>query len=154
MAQFEARVALPHTREQVFDFLVRTSNLLAMIPPGTGMEAVSVPEVLKTGSLLEFQLKQFGQSFKIVHEITQVVAPLKLVERQVQGLFKLWMHEHLVEEAPAGEVVAIDRIEFEPPGGMLGFLITKRRILDELESLFAHRHNQMRKMLAGLTQPS
>ena len=44
------------------------------------------------------------------------------------------MHEHLVEEAPAGEVVAIDRIEFEPPGGMLGFLITKRRILDELES--------------------
>jgi ligand-binding SRPBCC domain-containing protein len=148
MAQFEARVQLPHTREHVFDFLIRTANLLAMIPPDSGMQAVSVPEVIKAGSLLEFQLKQFGQSSKIVHEITQFVAPSKVAERQVQGLFKLWIHEHLVEEAPAGEVVAIDRIEFEPPGGMLGFLVTKRRILDELESLFAHRHAQMRKMLA------
>ncbi len=148
MAQFEARLTLPNTREQVFDFLIRTANLLAMIPPNSGMEAISVPEVMKTGSLLEFQLKQFGQSFKIVHEITQVVPPSKLVERQVQGLFKLWTHEHLVEEAPAGEVVAIDRIEFEPPGGMLGFLITKRRILEELETVFAHRHGQMRKLLA------
>jgi ligand-binding SRPBCC domain-containing protein len=149
MAEFEARLSLPHPREKVFDFLIRTANLMAMIPPDSGMTAVSVPEVVKTGSMLEFQLKQFGQSFKIVHEITQLVPPSKLVERQVQGLFKMWNHEHLVEEAPAGEVVAIDRIEFEPPGGMLGFLVTKRRILDELESLFAHRHQQMRKMLAS-----
>jgi len=149
MAQFQARVTLPHAQERVFDFLIRTANLLAMIPPDAGMRAVAVPEILKCGSLLEFQLTQFGQSFKIVHEITQLVAPSKVVERQVQGLFKLWLHEHVVETASADEVIAIDRIEFEPPGGMLGFLITKRRILDELESLFAHRHQQMRKMLAS-----
>jgi len=149
MAEFETRLTLPQTREQVFDFLIRTANLLAMIPPEAGMRAVSVPEILKTGSRLEFQLTQFGQSFKIVHEITEIDPPTKLLEQQVHGLFKLWRHEHLVEEVSAGQVVVIDRIEFEPPGGMLGFLVTKRRILEELESLFAHRHQQMRKMLAS-----
>jgi len=147
MAQFETRITLPQSREIVFEFLIRTENLLQMITPDAGMTVVAVPEILQCGSRLEFQANEFGQSLKIVHEITELAAPGRLVEEQLQGLFKRWVHEHLVEEETAGHVVAIDRIDFEPPGGMLGFLVTKRRIIEQLEGLFAHRHSQMQKLL-------
>ena len=61
------------------------------------------------------------------------------------------MHQHLLEEGPAGHVVSIDRIDFEPPGGLIGFLVTKRKIIDQLEGIFEHRHRQMRKLLGSPT---
>ena len=147
MPQFETRITIPKSREQVFDFLIRTSNLLEMIPPDSGMRVISAPDIIQCGSRLEFQANAFGQSLDIVHEVTELVAPTRITEVQIKGLFKRWEHVHLVEEDTLGHVVAIDRIEFEPPGGMLGFVVTPRRIIDQLESLFAHRHLQMRKVL-------
>ena len=147
MPQFETRITLPKSREHVFDFLVRTSNLLELIPPDSGMKVISVPEIIQTGSRLELQATAFGQSWNIVHEVTKLVTPESFTEVQLKGVFKSWVHEHLLQEESAGQVVAIDRIEFEPPGGMLGFLVTKKVIFSQLENMFAHRHRQMRKIL-------
>ena len=147
MPQFETRITIPKTREEVFDFLIRTKNLLELIPPDSGMTVISVPEIIQCGSRLEFQANAFGQSLNMVHEVTELVAPTRITEVQLKGLFKKWVHVHLVEEEGPGRVAAIDRIEFEPPGGMLGFIVTPRRIIDQLESAFAHRHRQMRKLL-------
>jgi hypothetical protein len=97
MAKFETRIALPQTREKVFEFLILTENLLQLIPPGAGMRVVAVPDVLQCGSRLEFQANAFGRSLKIVHEITECNSPARMVEEQIQGLFKRWVHEHLVE---------------------------------------------------------
>ena len=148
MAQFETRITLPVSREKVFDFLVRTENLLQLIPPDAGMRVVAVPEILKLGSRLELQATAFGQSLKIVHEITELVAPARIVEEQIQGLFKRFVHEHLIEEDDAGHVLAIDRVEFEPPRGLLGLLVTEKKITEQFEGLFAHRHQQMQRLLA------
>jgi ligand-binding SRPBCC domain-containing protein len=147
MPQFETRITIPKTREEVFEFLIRTANLLEMIPPDSGMTVVSAPDIIQCGSRLEFHLSAFGQSLNIVHEVTELVAPARITEVQIKGLFKRWVHEHLVEEDTLGHVVAIDRVEFEPPGGILGFLVTPKRIIEQLESVFAHRHLQMRKLL-------
>lgn len=149
MAEYETRLTLPQTREKVFEFLVRTENVLQLIPPDSRMRAVSVPEVLQMGSRLEFEATAFGQSLKIVHQVTDLVAPERLTEEQIQGLFKRFVHVHLVEEDGEGHAVAIDRIEFEPPGGLLGFVVTRQKILDRLEALFAHRHRQMRRLLGN-----
>ncbi len=149
MPQFETRITLPQTRETVFDFLIRTANLVQLIPPNGPMQIISVPEILEQGSRLEFKASAYGQTMKIVHQITGLIAPTSVTEEQVEGLFKRWVHQHVVEEGAEGTVVAIDRIEFEPPGGMLGFVVTKRKILEQLESLFAHRHRQMQKILGG-----
>ena len=146
MPEFETRITIPKTREEVFDFLVRTSNLLELMPTDGTMRVISAPDVIQCGSRLEFQANAFGQSLNIIHEVTELVAPARITEVQLKGLFKKWVHVHLVEEDVPGKVIAIDRIEFEPPGGMLGFLVTPR-IVDQLESLFAHRHLQMRRLL-------
>jgi ligand-binding SRPBCC domain-containing protein len=147
MPQFETRITLPKSREEVFDFLVRTSNLIELIPPNSGMKVISAPEIIQRGSRLEFQANAFGQSLNIVHEVTELVTPERFKEVQLKGIFKSWVHEHVIQDESADQVVAIDRIEFEPPGGMLGFLVTKKVIYSQLESLFSHRHRQMRKVL-------
>ena len=147
MPNFETRIVLSRPREHVFDFLIRTSNLLELIPSDAGMKVISVPEIIQSGSRLEFRANAFGQSLDIVHEVTEFVTPEKITEVQLKGLFKKFIHEHIIEEAPNGDVVAIDRIQFEPPGGLLGFVVTTKRIQDQFQSLFAYRHQQMRKLL-------
>jgi ligand-binding SRPBCC domain-containing protein len=44
-------------------------------------------------------------------------------------------------------VEIIDKIEFEPPGGILGFMITADKIHESLEAGFYHRHQQLKKLL-------
>src|SRR5262245_52155603 len=92
MPEFETRLTLPQPREKVFDFLIRTENLLQMIPPESQMRPVSVPEILQLGSRLEFAATAFGQSLKIIHQITDFEAPHRLTEEQIQGLFKRFVH--------------------------------------------------------------
>ena len=40
-----------------------------------------------------------------------------------------------------------DRIEFKPPGGMLGWYLTEARILRELTTTFAFRDGRFREVL-------
>lgn len=147
MPEFEARVTLPHSAAEVFDFLIRPAHLLQLIPPDAGMEVLSVPEVLVLGSRLEFKITGFGQTLKLRHEVTELVSPTKMTERQLFGLFKTWTHEHVIEPDSDGQVTLIDRIEFQPPGGLLGFVITKGKVLEQLDWVFDQRNQQIRKML-------
>ena len=147
MAVFQTSVALPCSQQEVFDFLIRPANVARISPPDLGLCFTSAPDVVELGSRLEFKIQGFGQVQTMVHEITDFVAPSKITEKQVRGLMGSWIHDHLLETNAAGEVVVIDRIEFEPPAGLLGLLITKNRILDQLEESFDHRHDVLKKLL-------
>lgn len=147
MAEFETSVSVRCSLDQAFDFLLRPSNVQRVSPPNVGLHFLGAPEVVEVGSRLEFKIQAYGQVAKFVHEITQVDRPERIVERQVQGLFKSWVHAHELSTSPEGETVIVDRIEFEPPGGLLGLLVTSKRILEELEDGYFHRHKQLKKLL-------
>ena len=55
-----------------------------------------------------------------------------------------WEHEHLFEAIANGTRVT-DRITFLPPGGMLGLLISERKIREALDEGFGHRHYELEK---------
>jgi len=44
----------------------------------------------------------------------------RFVDRQVIGPYRWWRHEHRFKPEPDGNVLIVDRIEFAPPGGLLG----------------------------------
>jgi len=49
---------------------------------------------------------------------------------------------------PGGELVElIEEVEFEPPDGLAGLLLTAPRIEASLNSGFAHRHRRLRELL-------
>ena len=151
MPLFETSVTLECPRERAFEFLLRPANVALISPPEMGLSFTSAPEVVELGSRLEFKVQGYGQVQTMVHEITNLVHPEQITETQIRGLFAKWVHEHSFEMNERGQVVVIDRIDFKPPAGLLGLLITSNRILVELEDGFAHRHRQLQKLLAELS---
>ena len=147
MAEFEASVTISAAAETVFDFLLRPANLERISPPDMAIRFLDAPERIEHGHLLEFDFDGFGMVQRIVHEIITLEPPLLFTERQVTGPLKRWVHEHRVEPVASGEVLVVDRIEFEPPGGLLGMMLTESRIVSTLREGFEHRHRELRRLL-------
>lgn len=146
MPQFQAQVIVACTQADVFEFLIRPSNALMISPPETALNYVEVPEVLELGSRLEFDLGGFGPPQRIVHEVVEFDSPSLFTEKQVSGPLQKWEHKHIIEPHDEGAQLT-DLIDFEPPGGMIGFLVTADRILESLKGGFEHRHAEMKKRL-------
>ena len=147
MPEFETSVTVACPLEQAFDFFIRPANAVKISPPNMGLQFLAAPEILEQGCQIQFKVQGFGQVRTVTHEITQLVRPTHFVERQVQGVFQSWIHEHLFETTPNGEVIVIDRIAFEAPAGLLGLLLTRDRIQEHLEEGFYQRHEKLRKYL-------
>jgi ligand-binding SRPBCC domain-containing protein len=148
MPTFETSLTLDCPRERAFEFLLRPANVALIAPPELGLTFIDAPEVVELGSQIEFQIQGYGQVQTIIHEITGLEHPERITETQVKGLFASWVHEHVFELNSEGQVHVIDRIDFKPPAGILGLLITAPKILEQLEDGFAHRHARMQKLLA------
>ena len=147
MPQFETSLTLPRPPEDLFDFLARPANIVKISPQGIGLTFLSAPEIVEAGSRIEFKVQGWGQVQQMIHEIIAFDRPHQFIEKQVKGPFKHWIHEHHFATNADGHTVVTDQIEFEPPGGLIGLLITKTKILDHLEDAFYHRHAQLRKLL-------
>ncbi len=146
METFEARTELNCSPQTAFDFLIQPANIKAISPPGVGLFFVSAPERLELRSQMMFRVQAFGVAREAVHEVTNFEPSTRYVEEQISGPMKAWVHEHLFESTESG-VIVIDRIHFLPPGGVAGLLITKDRILDNLDDGFFYRHEQLAKHL-------
>lgn len=149
MAQFETSITVDCSREKLFDLLATPRIHERLSPPDVGLRFINPPERLVLGTRFQFKIQAWKMIQTVTHEITEYEAPHRFVEQQVQGALKKWIHEHLFEETADGKTTMIDRIEFLPPGGLIGALATEDRILDQLEDGFFHRHQQLRKILAS-----
>ncbi|MCH7988800.1 MAG: hypothetical protein IID46_06555 [Planctomycetes bacterium] len=147
MATFEAEVILSCSCETAFDFLVQPDNILKILPPDSGVNYINVPQRFELGSLIEFELTGLGPVQRVVHEIVEFDQPNRFTERQVKGPLKAFEHWHVVEENENGEIRILDRVEFLPPGGLAGFLVTESRILETLQRGFEYRHRELKRIL-------
>jgi len=148
MGSYEASTTLPSTTEAVFDFLIQPANALKLSPPAMGLNIIDAPERFELGSRFEFEVGGFGPVQQFVHEIIEINPPGSYTEKLVKGPLPHWVHEHIVEMHASGEVLVIDRIEFEPPGGLARFLVTEARILDSLATAFDHRYRELKRLMA------
>tara|TARA_R110002111_G_scaffold254461_1_gene320090 strand:- start:11485 stop:11931 length:447 start_codon:yes stop_codon:yes gene_type:complete len=144
MATFETSVQLSTTPQAIFDFLIDTDNILKISPPDTGLSFTSKPDKLYKGAILEFKIQGFGQVQKGTHEIIVFEEPDVFTELQISGPLKSYTHEHRIVASGDNQVTVTDLLEFEPPGGLLGFLITESKLLDLFDEGFYHRHNALK----------
>jgi len=147
MAKLETSLTMNCRPEAAFEFLIRPDNLLRIIPADLGFSFLEVPEQLELGSRIEFQVTGFGPVQRFLHEVISLEHPTGFTQHQVTGPLKRFVHEHIVESNGSGEVLVIDRVEFEPPGGIAGFLLTEQRVRESLESGLRHRLKEMKKLL-------
>jgi ligand-binding SRPBCC domain-containing protein len=147
MAFFKNTVELACTPETAFAFLCNTANRVKLTPPDAALELIEAPAVLELGSHSTWKLKRFGMSQSIELEVTVCEPPTRLVEEQRQGPLRRWVQSMTCRSTAAGTAVE-DVIEFEPPGGMLGLLVTASKIHEKLAESFAWRDRRLRELLS------
>ena len=146
MAIFESRTDLNASATDVFDFIVRPANLQRISPPEMQFVFVNPPHTIELGSRLTCKAQAYGMVQQLTYEITQLEMPQGFREKMVEGPLRLWLHDYIVEpHTSSNKVTLINRIEFEPPAGLLGFIVTADKILETLEDGFDYRRIQLQK---------
>ena len=151
MAVFETSLLLNAPIEKVFDFAIRPANIIRISPPVLGLKFVNPPEAYSMGAKFEFKVQAWGTIQTSHFEIVEFDRPNLFVEIQLKGPMKSWRHEHRFSVHSDGQTLVANRIEFTPPGGLVGLMVTEAKILDNMEDGFYHRHQQLKKLLEGTT---
>src|SRR5687768_5173343 len=63
---------------------------------------------------------------------------------QIKGPFRSWRHRHIINAHPEGATLR-DKIEYEPPLGILGRMFAPLLIEKRLRKLFDYRHRVTRE---------
>ncbi len=145
MASYHSEIIVAAPPIEVFDFLIRPENVIRVTAPSSGLKPVSAPEILEQGSRIELELNGFGPPQRFLYEVTEFDRPGRFVETLVKGPLTSFRHEHVFEATSEGTRV-LDLVEFKPPGGMLGFLVTEDRIRQGLVSGLRFRYEELSKI--------
>ncbi len=148
MAVFQTETMLACRVEQVWEFLLQPANLVKVTAPELNLRLADGPERSHLGARITVVVQRMGISQRMVSEVIAFEPPTLVVDEQREGPFKKWVHTHQLEAAPDGTRMT-DRIEFEPPGGLLGFVLTAHRIEQEMQSMFAFRARRFKELLEG-----
>lgn len=149
MAVFETSLVLNITPEKAFDFLILPVNIARISPPQIGLKFVNPPDALSFGVQFEVKVQAWGTVQTSVFEVIEFERPHCYIEKQFKGPMKSWIHEHRYTLNSDGQTIISNRIEFTPPGGLVGLMVTESKIIDNLEDGFYYRHQQLRKLLEG-----
>ena len=148
MGVFQASVVLPRPRDEAFEYLRRPANLLKMFPTNTADNlSMKVPEIMEVGGCIEFKVKAMGSQFHFVHEVTQLTSSERIVLEQIQGPFKSWTQEQHFADSADGNTLLTSIVRFDPPGGMLGFVVTRKLVLSQLNEWVGRGHELIRQDL-------
>lgn len=145
MPAFESNVELRCSPESLFDFLVQPENLIKVSPPELQVRLVEAPVRIELGSRITIVGKRWGVSQRMTTEVIGFDLGRLLTDEQREGPFRSFRHSRIIESAGAG-VRLIEKIDFEPPGGLVGMLMTPSRIREGLAEVSEYRIRAMRKI--------
>jgi ligand-binding SRPBCC domain-containing protein len=147
MPRFEMVEDLSAPLSRVFDFFSRPANLIEISPPEFHFKLLSAPERLTLGARVILQGRRWGVSQRLVSEVIVWEPETRFVDEQSEGPFKQWVHTHNFEALASGGTRVTDRIDYEPPGGMLGFVLTAKVVETELKWIYEHRRTKLMQLL-------
>lgn len=126
----------PVPRETVFPFFGDAANLEAITPPWLHFEVLTPrPFDMQAGALIDYKLRLHHVPIRWRTEIAVWEPPMRFVDRQLQGPYHVWVHEHTFQDQAGGTLVR-DQVEYRVPGGPLIHALLVRR---DLERIFTYR---------------
>ena len=139
--QFRAQQELPASKEQVWKFISNPENLQKITPSNLDFRITSkhLPDEMYAGMIISYQVKPlFNIPVTWVTEITHVKALEYFVDEQRIGPYKMWHHEHWLQETTNG-VLMTDIVSYKPPFGWLGNIANHLIIRKKLQAIFKWR---------------
>jgi len=68
-------------------------------------------------------------------------------DRQIKGPFAIWYHRHVMTDDGHGGTILRDEVEYEPPMGWIGKILSGSFLETKLQKLFDFRHDATRKIV-------
>jgi ligand-binding SRPBCC domain-containing protein len=138
---------LPVPPEAVFPFFADAFNLEAITPGWLRFRVLTPgPVTMAEGTLLAYRLRLHGLPLRWLTRIEAWEPPLRFVDVQVRGPYRLWHHTHSFEPDGDGTIMR-DRVRYALPLGPLGELAHVALVRRELDRIFAFRHAVVRARL-------
>ncbi len=127
--------------DELWDFISSPKNLKEITPDYMGFDVTSkeTPEKMYPGLIITYKVSPLlGIKTNWMTEITQVENKHFFVDEQRIGPYKLWHHQHFVEEIEGG-VLMRDIVTYAPPFGFLGAIANSLIIQKKLKEIFDYR---------------
>lgn len=127
----------------VWEFIASPKNLKEITPDYMGFDITSngLPGKMHAGMIITYEVSPLlGIKVDWVTEITHVVDGCYFVDEQRVGPYKMWHHQHLLEEISCG-VLMKDIVTYQPPFGLLGDLMNRWVIQPKLNEIFDYRRH-------------
>ena len=95
--------------------------------------------LIEKGETVTWMAKHFFKTRVLRVAITEMQKPLRFVDEQKKGDFKMMKHEHHFKACENGTIM-IDILEFEIPYGMLGRIINSFYLTSYLKKILEQRN--------------
>jgi ligand-binding SRPBCC domain-containing protein len=153
MPRFVATVNVSAPVAHVFDFFRNPANLVRLAPPALQLQLEHGPQELQLGSRLTLSGRRWGVRYRSVTEVIAFEPGVLFVDEQKEGAFRRWVHTHRFEDLPTSGTRILDQIDYEPPGGLLGLVLTPAVVDRELDEFFRYRNAKLAELLSGRQGP-
>jgi len=131
-------------REEVFPFFADAANLEFLTPSLLHFRVLTPRIEMREGALIDYRLRIRGVPVGWRTEIEMWEPPLRFVDRQVKGPYRLWRHLHTFEEMDGGTLCG-DVVEYELPAVPGRGLVHKWLVRPDLERIFDYRAERMQE---------
>jgi ligand-binding SRPBCC domain-containing protein len=134
--------------DEVWDFISSPRNLKEITPKYMGFDIITpdIPDKMYQGMIIGYKVSPLlGIKTSWLTEITHVVDKKYFVDEQRIGPYKLWHHQHILEELSDGSVLMKDIVTYQPPFGFLGAIANSILICKKLNEIFAFRNQAVDK---------
>lgn len=137
---FEARLWLPHPPEKVFPFFADAANLDEITPPWLHFKITcDLPILMREGAKINYSIRLYGIPIRWRTNISQWRPPMKFVDEQLSGPYRLWHHTHTFVDHNGG-TLCTDRVRYGHWGGPIAERLFVR---PNIEKIFAYRQAKL-----------
>jgi ligand-binding SRPBCC domain-containing protein len=132
--------------DEVFEFFADAGNLEAITPPWLRFRILTPrPIPMASGTLIDYTLRVRGMPVRWRTEIVDWSPPLRFVDQQLRGPYRLWHHLHeFFDEGDRTRMV--DTVDYELPLGPLGRFAHWAWVKNDLREIFDYRRMKIDEM--------
>jgi ligand-binding SRPBCC domain-containing protein len=145
---FEQETIIGNPLNEVFQFFSNAENLAKITPDNLKFQIKSpLPIKMEAGTLIDYQIKIYNIPFHWRTKITVWDPPVRFVDVQLTGPYKMWIHEHSFEEL-GGSTKMSDKIQYQVPGGLFAPLVHRLRVKKDVENIFKFREKIIKQIFS------
>lgn len=137
---------VPRAVDEVFAFFADARNLEALTPPWLRFRILTLGEIrVRTGTELRYSLNLHGIPVYWRTEIRRWEPPLRFIDVQRQGPYRLWHHTHRFEAVNGGTRMR-DVVRYRLPFGVIGTWVNGLFVRRDVERIFDYRQQRIHEL--------